>query len=124
MHEHQGKSFEQAREYLGKVVQVKIDRPLGSKHPEHELIYKVNYGYIPDTVAPDGEGIDVYFLGVDKPIEEAMGVCVAVIHRRDDDDDSLVVIAENTFLNNEEIKKAVEFQEQYFDFEIVRRKLD
>lgn len=121
MHEHLGRSYEQAREYLGKLVKVKIDRPIGSKHPKHELYYKVNYGYVVDTIAPDGEGIDVYFLGVKEPMEEGQGICVAVVHRKDDDDDSLIVLDKNVFLSDEEIRKAVEFQEQYFDFEILRK---
>ena len=35
----------QAYEYIGKKVDIKIDRPLGSKHPKHDFIYEVNYGY-------------------------------------------------------------------------------
>ena len=27
------------KEYLGKEVFIKIDRPLGSRHPTHDLIY-------------------------------------------------------------------------------------
>ena len=33
------------KEYLGKKVAIKIDRPFGSKHPKHGFIYPVNYGY-------------------------------------------------------------------------------
>jgi len=33
-------------------------------------VYCVNYGYIPETTAPDGEEIDAYVLGVFDPIEE------------------------------------------------------
>ena len=35
-----------AKDYLGKKVNVIIDRKLGSKHPKHNFIYPVNYGYI------------------------------------------------------------------------------
>ena len=36
------------KSYLGKTVNIKIDRPIGSMHPKHpELIYPINYGYIP-----------------------------------------------------------------------------
>lgn len=35
-------------EYLGKIVNVKMDRKLGSVHPKHGFVYPVNYGYIPD----------------------------------------------------------------------------
>ena len=35
---------------LGKIVTVKIDRPIGSSHPKYtDMIYPVNYGYIPNT---------------------------------------------------------------------------
>ena len=50
-------------EFLNKIVNVKIDRPLGSKHPKHDFIYPVNYGYVPNTVSWDGEELDAYILG-------------------------------------------------------------
>ena len=34
-----------SKEYLGKTVNVEIDRPMGSKHPKHGFIYPVNHGY-------------------------------------------------------------------------------
>ena len=41
-----------------------IDRPLGSAHPQHpDLVYPVNYGYIPNTEAGDLDPIDAYVLG-------------------------------------------------------------
>ena len=43
-----------AMDYLGKDVTVKIDRPLGSKHPKHGFVYMINYGYIPNTISGDG----------------------------------------------------------------------
>ena len=30
--------------YLEKILQIKIDRPFGSKHPKYGFIYPVNYG--------------------------------------------------------------------------------
>ena len=36
--------MEDSIKYLNKTVTVKIDRPLGSKHPDWNLIYEVNYG--------------------------------------------------------------------------------
>ncbi|MDR1906715.1 MAG: hypothetical protein LBQ03_00620 [Puniceicoccales bacterium] len=42
---------------------ITIDRPKGKAHPRFpELIYPIDYGYIPGTKSADGEGIDV-FLG-------------------------------------------------------------
>ena len=42
------------KEYLGKELNIVIDRELGSKHPEYGFIYPVNYGYVPGTVSGDG----------------------------------------------------------------------
>ncbi|PIP57659.1 inorganic pyrophosphatase [Candidatus Woesebacteria bacterium CG22_combo_CG10-13_8_21_14_all_39_10] len=109
-----------AKDFLGKKVEVVIDRPLGSKHPKHGFTYEVNYGYIPDTKSPDGEELDAYYLGIDKPIEKSNGVCIAVIHRTDDDDDKLVVVPEGVDIDNEKIEKLVEFQEKWFKHKIYR----
>lgn len=109
-----------AKDFLGKAVTVIMDRPLGSKHPKHGFVYEVNYGYIPDTKSPDGEELDAYYLGIDKPVEKADGVCVAVIHRTDDDDDKLVVVPQGTNIGDEEIEKLVEFQEKWFKHIIIR----
>jgi inorganic pyrophosphatase len=38
-----------------------LDRPKGSRHPRYpELIYPLDYGYIENTTASDGDGIDVW----------------------------------------------------------------
>ena len=44
-----------ATKFLNKVVNVKVDRPLGSKHSKHDIYYSFNYGYIPGELAPGGE---------------------------------------------------------------------
>lgn len=57
--------------YLGKKINIIIDRPLGSKHPDYQnLVYPINYGYLSNTKNEDGEEIDVYILGIDKPLKE------------------------------------------------------
>ena len=48
------------KNYIGKMLYVKIDRPFGSKHPKHGFIYPVNYGYVPNTISGDGEELDCY----------------------------------------------------------------
>src|ERR1035437_10651684 len=106
--------------YLGKDVQVTMDRPLGSNHPKHGFRYEVNYGYIPNTRAPDGEEIDAYVLGIDKPLESFSGKCIAVIHRLNDNDDKLVVLENNKKMTNDEIIKLTFFQEKYFTSIIIR----
>lgn len=98
-----------------------MDRPLGSKHPKHGFVYEVNYGYIDGITAPDGEELDAYFLGVDTALEKTQGVCIAIIHRLDNDDDKLVVVPEGVDFSDDEIMKAVNFQEKYFKSVIVRK---
>ncbi len=107
--------------FLGKKVEVIIDRPMSTKHPKHGFIYEVNYGYIPNTKSPDGEELDAYFLGVDKPLEKTEGVCVAIIERTNDDDDKLIVVPEGIEISDKEIEKQTEFQEKWFKHKIVRR---
>ena len=110
-----------AEQYLGKEVSIIMDRPLGSKHPKHGFVYEVNYGYVPGTQSADGEELDTYYLGVSRPLHTAKGKCIAIIHRLNDDDDKLVVVPETqTDLTDDEIAKAVNFQEQWFDSEIRR----
>ena len=107
-------------DYLDKTLEVKIDRPLGSKHPKHSFIYPINYGYVPNTISGDGEELDCYVLGIYKPIETFKGKCIAIIHRLNDNDDKLIIAPENKSFSNNEIRVLTEFQEQYFKSEIIR----
>lgn len=109
--------------YLGQKVNIVTDRLLGSKHPKHGFIYEVNYGYVPNTKAPDGEEIDAYILGLDKPVDKISGTCIAIIHRTNDDDDKLVVAPEGVNFSDEEIERLVEFQEKWFKHIILRAKI-
>lgn len=109
-----------SREYLGKIVEVKMDRVMGSKHPKHGFIYPVNYGYIPNTISGDGEELDAYVLGVFEPVENFKGKVIAIIHRINDNDDKLVVVPENKNYTDQQIRALTEFQEQWFESEIVR----
>ena len=108
------------KKYLNTIVDVKMDRPLGSKHPKHGFIYPVNYGYIPNTVSGDGEELDAYVLGVHKPVEQFTGKVIAIIHRTNDNDDKLVVVPEDKNYTDEQIIALTEFQEQYFESVILR----
>ena len=111
-----------ATKYIGKTVTVEIDRPLGSKHPKYNFIYPINYGEIPNTLAPDGEAIDAYILGISEPKDEFTGTCIAVIHRTNDNDDKLIVVLEDKTYTDEQIIEMTAFQEQYFKSTILRKK--
>ena len=108
------------KEYLGKVINIKIDRPFGTKHPKHGFIYPVNYGYVPNTVSGDGEELDAYLLGVFEPVEEYTGKCIAIVHRTNDNDDKLVIVPENKEYSDDAIRALTEFQEAYFESIIIR----
>jgi inorganic pyrophosphatase len=106
--------FIDPKEFIGKKLSIKIDRPLGSLHPEWGFIYPVNYGYLPGINAPDGENLDAYVLGVFDPLEEFYGRCIAVIHRLDDQDDKLIVVPEGKSYTEDQICALTEFQERFF----------
>ncbi len=110
----------ETKDYIGKIVMVKMDRPLGSVHPQHGFVYPVNYGYIPNTVSGDGEELDAYVLGEHKPLDVFEGRVVAVVHRLNDNDDKLVVMKDGRNYSDEQIRALVEFQEQWFQSEIWR----
>ena len=112
--------MEKASSFIGKVVEVEMDRPLGTRHPKHNFMYPVNYGYVPGTVSGDGEELDAYVLGVFEPLNNYIGKCIAVIHRTNDDDDKLVVVPEGKNYTDEEIRVLTEFQERFFESEIIR----
>lgn len=109
-------------DFLNEIVEVKMDRMLGTKHPKHGFVYEVNYGFIPNTVSGDGEELDAYVLGVDKPVETFVGRVIAVVHRTNDDDDKLVVVEDGKNFSDEEIEKVVAFQEQWFKHVLIREK--
>jgi len=117
----ESKSLILAKTFLNKIVEVTIDRPLGSIHPKwQDFIYPINYGYIEGTLAPDGKELDVYILKSDQPLEKFTGKVAAIIHRLNDDDDKLIVIPENENITNEEIEKLTDFQERFFKHEIIK----
>ena len=109
-----------SEKYIGKKVNVIVDRKLGSKHPNWRFIYPTNYGYIPNTVSGDGEELDAYILGVFEPLDTFEGICIAVIHRLNENDDKLVVVPKGTNYTNEQIDCLTEFQERFFKHIIIR----
>ena len=81
------------KDYLGKTVRIETDRPIGYEHKKEKYIltYKINYGYIPHVLGGDGEELDVYLLGVDKPVCEYTGKIIGIVHRENDVEDKLVM---------------------------------
>jgi inorganic pyrophosphatase len=110
-------SLEMCRKYLGKTVTLTIDQPYGTVY--NGVTYEVNYGFVAGTIAPDGDGLDGYFLIVKKPLAEATGICIAIVHRLEDDDDKLVVVPEGVILTKEQIEAEVHFVENFFKHEIL-----
>ncbi len=97
---------------LGQMVDVVIDRKIGTHHPKRpDTVYPINYGYLENILSADGEGADAYVLGVHEPIESFRGRVVAIVHRKDDIEDKLVVAPEGKRYTAEEIENAIHFQE-------------
>lgn len=106
--------------YIGKIVDVKIDRPINSCHPKHGFKYELNYGYIPNTISGDNEELDAYVLGINEEVDTFKGRCIAVINRLNDDDDKLIVVPDGKDFSDEEIRKQTFFQEKFFESQIIR----
>lgn len=105
--------------YIGRMVTVTVERPMGSCHPVHKsLYYPINYGYIEGIPGGDGEAQDAYIVGVDAPIAALTGRVIAVIHRADDVEEKWVVAPEGVSYTRAEIAALTEFQERYFDSSI------
>ena len=105
------------QERMGKEVHVVVDRPVGYQHGD--IVYPINYGYIPGIIAGDGEEQDAYILGIKKPLAEFDGQIIAVICRKNDCEDKLVVAPVGSVYHQGQIAEAVHFQEQYFDTRII-----
>lgn len=106
--------------YLNQIVEIEIDRQLGTCHPSHGFIYTLNYGYIPNTISGDGEELDVYLLGVFEPVTKYIGRVIAIIRRINDNDDKLIVVPDGIEYSDEQIRALTEFQERFFESVIIR----
>jgi inorganic pyrophosphatase len=103
------------RAFLGRTVTVVVDRPLGSRHPRHpDIVYPVNYGYVPGVAGGDGAPLDAYVLGIAGPVAAFTGVVVAVVLRADDVEDKLVVAPPGFGADAVAIAGQLTFQEQFF----------
>jgi inorganic pyrophosphatase len=67
---------------------VAIDRPFGTAHPDHaSVVYPLDYGFLPDTIGPDGEPIDVF---VGSGTAGLVGLLLTTDHRQCDRDVKLL----------------------------------
>ena len=106
--------------YLGKTVQIKIDRPIGYVHKKEKytLVYPTNYGYIPGVFGGDGEELDVYLLGVSEPVKEYTCKIIGAVIRKNDVEDKLIAAPEGISFTADEAYEMIKFQEQWYDTEI------
>lgn len=104
------------RGFLGQTVTVMIDRPIGYIHhkPTYALTYPINYGYIPDVLGGDGEELDVYVLGIDRPVEQATVQIIGIVFRENDVEDKLIAAPEGMRFSADEIAEHIHFQERYY----------
>ena len=107
--------------YLGRIVDIKIDRPIGYIHKKGEktLHYKINYGYIEGVLGGDGEELDVYLLGVDEPVDEYRVEIIGAVYRENDVEDKLIAAPVGVKFSKEEIESQIEFQEKYYKTKVV-----
>ena len=103
--------------HLGKLVHIEIDRPVGYVHhkEKYDLIYPINYGYIPGVLGGDAEELDVYLLGVSESVSEYDVRIIGAVIRTDDVEDKLVGAPDGMTFTKSEIEDAVRFQEQYHE---------
>ena len=79
--EHAG--FWQALDSLVSQSEIVIDRPKGSSHPRFaDIVYPLDYGYLKDTTAPDGGGIDIWRGSLAEPVVDAV-ICTVDLLKRD-----------------------------------------
>lgn len=93
-----------------KIYRAIIDRPIGYKD-NFGNCYPINYGYIPDLFAGDGEEQDVYIISekIREPLESFEGELIAVIHRQNDVEDKWVLTSTNENITIEDIKEKTYF---------------
>lgn len=101
-------------DFLDKDVTIEIDRKIGTVHPKHsDIVYPINYGFVPYIIGGDGEELDAYVLGESTPLEIYKGRCLGLIHRLDEEDDKLILGKEELLYSKETIRKVTFFQEKF-----------
>ena len=76
-------AFWQAIDQLVATSKIVIDRPKDSAHPRFpDIIYPLDYGYLAETTAGDGQGIDVW-MGSDAAQRVVAAACTVDLWKRD-----------------------------------------
>ena len=55
-----------------------------------------------------------------EPVDEFVGIVIAIIHRTNDNDDKLIVVPDGINYSDDAIKALTEFQERFFESIIIR----
>lgn len=117
------KSFETWKANLAKqdqtiletTVRGKIDRPLGSVHPKYpDLVYPINYGYIPEVIGGDGQEQDVYLVDANTSQRDFTEKVIGIWHRFNDVETKWMVSSTTNRISPQQILAKTAFQEQYF----------
>ena len=107
---------------LNKEVTVTVNRPLGSKHPELDFCYPINYGFIPGTMGGEGDEMDAYVIGPTGPIDTFNGIVKALIISIEGDENKLVVCPSDYKINEKEILDFI-IQKLFFKSRIILYRL-
>jgi hypothetical protein len=97
-------------DWLGRIVEVEVDRPLGRRYALGEGSYPVNVGRHDD--------VDAYVLGPTEPVDVAQAEVIAVIQRLDDVEDRLVTATSGAW-TADAIHFATAFHERLFRTRLV-----
>ena len=105
-----------ARNFLNKTVALKINRPLGSKHPVGNFFYPINYGFL----IIGSKKLSAYVLGFYEPVEVFEGTCIAILHHLHDKKDTLIIVPNDENYTDAQINALTEYQEKFFEHTIIR----
>lgn len=109
-----------ARDFIGQPVILKINQPMGTRHPICDFIYPINYGYMPTILSGTPNKLYAYVLGMFEPLEIFEGTCIAVIHHLNCTSDILIVVPKGKNYTDAQIDALTEFQEKFFEHTIIR----
>ncbi|TVP94302.1 MAG: inorganic pyrophosphatase [Acholeplasmatales bacterium] len=103
---------------LGKEVDVVVDRPLGSKSPNHGTVYPLNFGFLPKYFTRE-KPIKAYVIGEFEPLESFTGYVVALVERLNKPGCKVVVAKDKDKYTKAQIEALIEFREQYHQSTVV-----